>query len=1017
MPVAGLTEKPSLDTVRSVIDTVFSTDSNVDRKQATDWLDALKLSVYAWEICDQLLAANLSFQVSGIAANILRNKISTSFNELPLEYYSSLKDSILNHLLNHEDYVVQGQLIAVVADLTLLLAQWANPIEDLAISLKLSDSLATCDRLKHEDIKNSLNRRLIFASIIHQMCDLNHNHSERPCKIGANRREQYEDYLISKCAQCVDWWIATIKECSSLKKDYIGINLPNHYTAISENIKLIEKLIGQIYLCYSAWLRIFDEENVVNSMPLLSASFDDLKNHDCSEELHTRAVEVVISTANFCEDSTKVDYLTDHLVSKINELRDAFQISVTNEELEKSNGYVRIFTSIAITACKSHVINKNDFSLVELLLSCLNHYDFDIVEETFTFWYSLIENVQNCLSPVDYPKYINYIHKFIIAITHLCQCDPDADSIISKDYDLERFRSTAVEVILNVMYVTNVSEFIQSNDLLKHLQLDLRMGTWENVEAILFLFSALVQIMTEDDEKYKKELITGMIMQQTFENDLNSLLSNKQVNLKIGTRSGEIHPQIVATSLKILSNVNDFLESNDDYLVLCTNYILASIHNPKDRTLLLKDAAGALCGIVQTKASCHFANNPDLLNILRNLCNDLDQFDVQAAAVLLKCCSSLSNSVQDLNMREQFLGQLLQPNINLLAKFLVVSGDDDIDKLIDYLDRLSVIFQNTKLNSDEISRMQNLVSLIDTQIWPTLIKVLEKFAGLNESVIEKCCRTTRYMLRCISPKWLIQSVAETMVNLYQRYPQNSSPLYVCSILVDEFANLDPEINKGLFNVLDAFCSMTFNLLDINGPQAKSLLSMKTYPETIEDMMRLFNRFMKKCPSEFVSCKAIQSIIQLSISSLRIDHQDANNTVCKFLTSFIQLGTVHNNHQSKDQNTHDTKHDRQYYPGIHEAIANVLGANIVDAVIKACLFQLPPSLIADEAGILMMLSYFDKELFKKWIKETVLSLPTTNIQGIVSIKPEQLDEFRETLSNATTQKRMVNCLRAFANMYS
>uniref|UniRef100_A0A6G1SBS6 Transportin-3 n=1 Tax=Aceria tosichella TaxID=561515 RepID=A0A6G1SBS6_9ACAR len=1002
--VTPLTDKPPLETVKDAIRSVLSQNTTVDRKAATDYLAALESSVFAWEICDELLQTRESIEISYLAAHMLRQKISKHFNELPIECYSSLKDSILNHLQSIDDYAVQGQLTMAIADLTLLLQVWQNPIEDLAKQLGLEIGLITLTSAGHETLFKALNNRLIFAYIMHQMCDLNHDHSHRPCRIGARRREEFENYLISKCGQAITWWLNTIKEVDELK---LYLNSSESSTVKLEEKELLgrvkcleslDKLMGQIYLCYSAWLRIFNEENVSESLTLIDGAFKNLHDTNCPEAIHKYAVEVIVATSSYCEDNRQVDYLVNHLVEQVYTLENAFKETVSQEDIDKSSNFVKAFTSVAETACFTHVIEKQDFRLIELLLSCLSHYDYEIVEETYQFWWTLLETLQNRLKPAQYPPYIGYINRFVMGVTKLAQFDADEEGVVHHDADIHSFRANSAEIIVHVMYVTTIEDFIRDNSLLENFSYELSKISWEKNEAVLFLISCLTQLMTRENNQLRVQIFNGIICQQMNNQDIQGLLATKQVAIKIGNAPGEVHPQIVATSLRIIGSMEGFLANQPDYLVLAINYILAAISNEKHRNQLIKPAASALCNIMESHANRHLSSCPQLLVIIKDLCSSLDQFEEQAASELLKCSAFMADAVSDVTLKNQFLCEILNPIINSLKATLTPPKRDEAEP-VKYLDRISSVFKQLTIHKSVVPQLTNFISLVDLELWPTIVKVLEIYASERGHAIEQTCRTIRYMLRCIKPEWMIERVAETMISLYKTYPQNSSPLYICSILVDEFANTSPEINQGLFTMLEIFCTLTFTLLNMTASQAQSLLSMKNYPETIDDMMRLFNRFLRKCPNDFVNCKALESIIELSISSLRIDHLEANANVSKFVTSFIALG------QNPD------------YPRISDAIKNVLGARITDAVIKACLFDIPSFLIGEEAQILMTLYSFDKDLFSKWVEASVLTLPKTNIQGIESVTSEQLDEFKTTLISAGSLKKMVNCLRATARLYS
>lgn len=989
-----LTEKPTLDAVKAAIKTVLSKESVTNRKAASDFLDSLKYSVFAWEICDQLLSANESIEISYLAAHMLRHKVARNFNELPQECHQSLRESVLTCLQATEDYAVQGQLTIAIADLTLLLNDWSNPIEDLATRLGLSQSLNSVVITDYTTLYKALHSKLIFAYILHQMCDLNHNSSERPSWVFARRREEYEDYLISKVGQVISWWLGTLQEIIELKSHLQASLVDSNNADRTRCLEMIDKLTGQIYLCYSAWLRIFDEQNLNDTLIVIDSAFNHLRDPSCPDSVHKYAVEVIVQTASFCDDS-HLDYMMVHLVNQIYTLEAPFRETVNSEDQEKSNNFARLFSFVAESSCAKVVIEERDFRLLELLIGCLNHYDFEFVEETYHFWWIFLETLQCRLKSDEYGPFIPYINRFVMAVTKLCQFDPDEDSVIAYTSDMISFRESSLEIITNVLFITTVENFIRDNQILDNFRSPITSLTWERLEALLLLVSCLTQLMSSDDNHIRMQIFQSIITQQANQTDMQVLLHRKSVPLNIGTSSGEVHPQIVATTLKIIGSLNELLAENPDHLALALNYILTCIHHPRYKSQLQLDASECLTRIMEVNASRHFVGCPEMLSMIKGFCQNLDQLEDGPATMFLKCGMILAEAISDINMKDQFLCEILKPTLDSLKSSIDPNNKSDTT-FTRYVTRLSTFFR-LNIPPNTILELKNFIILVDTSVWPLLLNVLEVYAPEKSNHIERTCRALRYMIRCVKPEWMIERIAETMINLYKTYPQSSSPLYICSILVDEFANRTPEINLGLFRMLEILCSLTFTLLNMDAPQQKNLLTMKSYPETIDDMMRLFHRFVKKCPGEFLNCSALESIIELSISTVQIDHPEANLSVCKFINSFLAT--------AKD------------YKHIGDAIRNVIGARLTDAVIKASLLELQSGLIVDEVQILMTLYNFDKDLFNSWVEASVKTLPKVNIQGIETVTEDHLNELIKGLTTVTGLKGMINCLRAFARRYS
>lgn len=115
-----LTELPDVATVYQVIKTLYH-DSNCESKEnASKWLNKLQTSVFAWKIADDLLMSRADVETCYFAAQTLRTKLQSSFHELPADSYSSLKDSIINHLKTINESVIQTQLSLAITYLAIL---------------------------------------------------------------------------------------------------------------------------------------------------------------------------------------------------------------------------------------------------------------------------------------------------------------------------------------------------------------------------------------------------------------------------------------------------------------------------------------------------------------------------------------------------------------------------------------------------------------------------------------------------------------------------------------------------------------------------------------------------------------------------------------------------------------------------------------------------------------------------------------------------------------------------------
>ena len=103
-----INEMPELEKVHSLIKAMYQQKEL--KESASKWLEELQRSVFAWQIADQLLIKRLDYESCYFAAQTLKTKIQYNFGELPPEAVDSLKNSVIAHLVNIDEKVIQTQL-------------------------------------------------------------------------------------------------------------------------------------------------------------------------------------------------------------------------------------------------------------------------------------------------------------------------------------------------------------------------------------------------------------------------------------------------------------------------------------------------------------------------------------------------------------------------------------------------------------------------------------------------------------------------------------------------------------------------------------------------------------------------------------------------------------------------------------------------------------------------------------------------------------------------------------------
>ncbi|RWS24277.1 transportin-3-like protein, partial [Leptotrombidium deliense] len=689
--------QPELSTVLAVIKTLYNNESVSESKEmASQWLGSLQKSVYAWKVSDDLLINKCDVESCYFAAQTLRTKLQVNFNELPPNAYMSLKDSIIIHLKSINESVIQTQLALAITYLAILVPSWTSPIEEL--------------------VAQDLNRSVLIEilTLLPEELDMSRHQNLRG--IGANRRQQFTAYLSTIAPQIINLLNNTLQDTQS---QLTKIQQQNNTSA--------EKLVAKIYRCLGAWINIIDKKDINLIEPLLSSIFNSLRDANCSDVIHDAASDTISGAALLCEDYEKYQQLTHYLLNQIYQLEVVYHHSVANEDIDKSVNYARIFTEMAetivdplviqaafttITSPDSSSVGIPGIKIVDLLLDCVGHYDYEVAEITFHFWYrfselvnkrgthllSLFGSVANRLllgvvcqtgngvsiGSTYFRCFLNLKSKIFCGkciltsgsqmLTRHCKLEPDHEGLLGLESDLHEFRLRVRDLVKEIVFIIGAGNYLSYNNTVANLQTSLSQlmasnlnGTvnWEEAESQLFIISCIIRDVY-DNEAIISQII-NLILTTTY---------NKQQD------SSQIHPQILGTCCVILGELSDWLETTPNYLDGILTYLLTIITSfPKqsnssstsdskvdkvEQTNLSSVAAASLQQIIGCCASKHLIGNWDLISILIQICSQLDLIlNENAAHNLLQCCSTIistSNENQSRQQQEALIVQLLTPH-------------------------------------------------------------------------------------------------------------------------------------------------------------------------------------------------------------------------------------------------------------------------------------------------------------------------------------------------------------------
>lgn len=925
---------PSADKVYQGVYTLYNNPNNTEKEQAAKWLEDFQKSVYSWSIADELLQQKRDLISCYFAAQTMRSKIQNSFHELPQSSHESLRDALMMHIsqitLNTDKKIVT-QLCLAVADLSLLMSTWKN--STLNLIEKLSNDVNTIWPL------------LIILTLIPE--EIN----SRYLRLGANRRDDIMKELETN---------------SRIVLEFLSVCLTSTVTPTNCDIQI------DIVKCFTSWLSV----HVINLDEIIECSilkhcFTILRDPTTNIGQNDASVDGLCTLLQCIETNNNHQQLLENQVFQgILALEDAYHLAVAHEDVDKATNYCRLFTGLAETFLSKMIIESTDaqphysIKVLDLVLNCVGHYDYEVAEITFNLWFKLSEDVYNKVDINVGNHFKPYIERLISAIYRHSQIDSDHEGLIDESESFYEFRKKVSDLIKDVVFIAGSSNVFKT----MFYSLQDPSVTWERSEAALFVMETVARNILTDESIYVPKVIEAIL------------------NLPENT-----HIAVRYTSILLMGELCEWIDHNSDYLESILNFLLIGL---QQKTGLASAAASSLqqiCSVCTNHMTKHIDG---LVQIVKSL----DSFEISNdfAIGLLKGISTIigriSNDQIPIVLREICTFQI-SPLLELLEKDIELERSQRSDPSF-WLDRLAAILQHTQPNIKENEIHPSAIVLTD--IWPVISNVMEKYQN-DFRVMERACRLLRYAVRGIGQQsgHILEPLVKQIVNLYSRH-QHSCFLYLGSVLVDEFGK-NPACAQGLLEMLQAFIEPSFNILQEED-------GLKNHPDTVDDFFRLCTRFIQRCPLEFLQSQILNPILQCAILACTLSHKDANQSVMKFLVSLLTYGIPDN--ASK-------------YPVEKELVRQIVEVNgeaLVMNLVHASVFCLHSYMLNDVADVINHLKQINLNHLGNYLKMALDALPKKNSGGHVTATEQQLIEFQGNILKAEASKAICYALKDLAHLY-
>ncbi|XP_035663110.1 transportin-3-like isoform X2 [Branchiostoma floridae] len=939
---------PSTETVVQAIQTLYHNPDPACKERASAWLGELQRSVFAWEVADQLLRNGQDLETSYFAAQTMRTKIQYAFHELPQSAHQSLKESLLNHaqnLVSNASPVIITQLALALADLALQVAGWKCPAKELIE--KFGNTVGNLPFLL--EVLTVLPEEVSFI--------LMHVNS-RSLRLGANRRGEVIEELAESCDLVIQLLIACTQSCAA-----------------------DSRVQAKVYRCLGSWfnLGVIQGEAVATSQ-LLNAPFQAMHNPETVSSVHEAACDCICSALYVAEDITRYESLANCLFQGVISLSEPYHVSVAQEDIDKSLNYCRVFTELAESFLELMMAapgqGLGDLRILDLLLACVGHCQYEVAEITFNFWYRLSEVLYKRDSTNLNTIFKPYFQRLINSLSVHCQMDEDHEGVPDETDDFADFRIRVSELIKDVVFIVgSINVFTQ---LFRNLA-ETPNTTWDVTEAHMYVMSAVA-----------KNLMPFCVPSPSDESEVVPQVLQAVLNLP-----QDAHIAVRYTGTQLVGELCEWIDRHPDTLDSVLNFLLAGLQHPKLGSVSATSLQN-ICAACREQMARHFKGLLQIVEALDNL-----HISNEAAVGLLKGISLILTKMPH-DQLAVGLRALCQIQADRLSQLIVqnesVKEGTRTDPTI-FLDRLASIFSlfqyrhtAPEVQNGQIHPCQQVVQ----EVWPVLSDTCNKYQA-DIRIVERCCRCIRFAVRCVGKQsaGLLQPLVTQMVNVYQTH-QHSCFLYLGSILVDEYG-MEEGCRTGLLDMLKAFCGPTFQLLKTGG--------LRNHPDTIDDLFRLCARFVQRCPLVILHSEMIDAILECAMAASTLDHRDANASVMKFLRDLVHTAIAN-----------DCDDDYQVRRDMVEKLMVVRGPQLVQSLMSATVFYLPSYMLPDVADVVFELMRYNRASFCVWLEHALKGLPTETTGGAINATHKQLTDFHKQITSAEEVKTVSSALRDFSRLY-
>lgn len=334
----------------------------------------------------------------------MRSKVQHSFHELPEASHVSLRDSVISHIENitvDTDPTIVKQLCLALSNLVLLMASWQNPIEDLLARFTSNSGLLQPLLLTLRYIPEEIESRYL--------------------RLGDNRRKQ----VLKNIETSSPIVLSFLQKCLEAKC----------HSEMNQRIQL------DTISCFTSWVKMkCIPLSEAASAAVFNYAFQILMNPaSVTEKQLDAASDCICAVLELIDLEKNSHQLEKTVFDGMLQLEQAYKVSLDIEDPDKSMVLCRIFTVVAETYLP-RMINESTkltphytLKVLDSLIMCVGHFDFEVAQITFNVWYKLSEDLYQKNTEELTQLFEKYIERLIEALYKHCQLDSDHEGLIVEE--------------------------------------------------------------------------------------------------------------------------------------------------------------------------------------------------------------------------------------------------------------------------------------------------------------------------------------------------------------------------------------------------------------------------------------------------------------------------------------------------------------------------------------------------------------------------------------------------------